>query len=264
MLNLRLRFLVAWIAGASLSAASVLLVLPPAHAGIPACEDTAWTPIGWRLPAADFNWGFHHNPLTTPPGVNSAVAGNAILAGAGGWNEKRVSAADCDEYLASWTKFSRQADTTATPGVADSWNQVGFQNMNAIAANTNPDCANRMRADVLYALVCTWGSGGYNSGRIFQADVILNSEPQFADRWTTNLATTDSTDLIIQSVATHEFGHVIGLGHLLPNLGTNCNFDNDHFSLTMYRDLCPSNPGRTARWYTLGNGDVRGLVTVPN
>lgn len=237
---------------------------PPASAAIAACSDTAWAALGWKLPSNSFNWGFHYNPLTTPPNVSDA--GNAIMAGAGGWNEKRVSASGCDPYAASWTGFGRQPDTTAAPGALDQYNQVGFQNFNALAASTDAACAGAISFKNYYAFVCGWGSGGFAAGTIHQADVILNSSSSYVNSWTSNLNTSNLGDLIVQAVATHEFGHVIGLGHVAPNSSSVCSAaSNDHFNLTMYTYWCPENSSpHNLRWYSLARGDVNGLVSVPH
>ncbi len=238
-----------------------------ASAYIDPCDDTAFyraRDFAWaqnyRLPAATFNWNFHYNPFTTPPGLTNPIAGQAIMAGAGGWNEKRTHSPLCSVGGASWTRFTQGANVSATPGVVDSWNTIGFQNFAFPVSNTNVDCAASMAASPnLLAVTCAWGSQGYLKGDIFQADVVLNSN---GVAWTTDLS---SFERIVQSVSTHEFGHVVGLAHVGANLSNSCSQDNDHFSLTMYPAYCASpNTGNSYRWVTLAKGDITGIFYVAN
>ena len=230
----------------------------PAAAYIDPCVDNTYARLyditGYRLPAATFNWNYHYNPWTTPPALSNPVAGQAIMAGGGGWNEKRTSSPACVVGGPSWTHFAQGVDVGATPGVADSWNMIGFQNFQFPAANTETNCRAALQGSpTALAVTCPWGTGGFASGTIYQADIVFNASSD----WTTDFR----YQLVnVQAVATHEFGHVVGLAHVA---GETCSTNEDHWGLTMYRAYCSEVQG-SYRQYTLGKGDMTGLFYVVN
>lgn len=250
--------------------ASLLSSSAEARAEIPPCQDTAFRALRdqagfdhYLLPSATFNWTFHNNPWTTPPYLVASVTDQALVAGAGGWNEKRTSDPACDPYGPSWTRWLQGVSTSGTPGAFDSWNQVGFQNFTVPLPSTDPTCRSlltRVNINGL-GLTCSWGSDGFGRGTIFQTDIILNA--QRAD-WTTLYPGSPTNQFIVQAVATHEFGHAIGLAHVDVSRPDGCSRDNDHIALTMYPYSCKDD-GAINTWpVTLGNGDIRGLVSVPH
>jgi hypothetical protein len=88
------------------------------------------------------------------------------------------------------------------------------------------------------ALTCIWSIGD----QIIEADMKLDRNAE----WATSLSSCAVASLL-ESVATHEFGHVYGLGHVS---------EADHGRLTMSERLdgfCESNET------TLGVGDMLGL-----
>jgi hypothetical protein len=90
-------------------------------------------------------------------------------------------------------------------------------------------------------LTCIWSSGD----RILEADIKLDRNA----RWATSLAGC-SFESMVEAVATHEFGHVYGLGHVK---------ESTHGRLTMSERLdgyCQMNEA------TLGKGDLLGLEEI--
>jgi len=95
--------------------------------------------------------------------------------------------------------------------------------------------------DGIAALTCIWSIGD----RIIEADIKLDKDA----RWATSLAGCDVQSLV-EAVATHEFGHVYGLGHVK---------ESTHGRLTMSERLdgyCQNNES------TLGLGDMLGLEAL--
>ena len=95
--------------------------------------------------------------------------------------------------------------------------------------------------DGIAGLTCVWSIGD----RIIEADIKLDKDA----RWATSLTGCDVQSLV-EAVATHEFGHVYGLGHVR---------EATHGRLTMSERLdgyCQNNES------TLGLGDMLGLEAL--
>jgi predicted Zn-dependent protease len=90
-----------------------------------------------------------------------------------------------------------------TPGVTDYsavYGKLDGKNSIAFAGNTDPN---------VIAITTVWY---YRStGQIIESDMLFN------EYWTWGDANTDGSQMDIQNIATHEFGHVIGLADLYTN-----------------------------------------------
>jgi hypothetical protein len=87
--------------------------------------------------------------------------------------------------------FTREGFTSALPGDDDTVNVFGFER----------------RPDLARTLAITTYTIDTVNGRIVEADVLFNA----AQPW--SVADSGATGFDLQSVALHEIGHVIGLGH---------------------------------------------------
>ena len=89
------------------------------------------------------------------------------------------------------------------------------------------------------ALTCYWS----RDGSTIEADILFNRTYY---RWVTKVPTGCVAEWDIQAVATHEFGHAFGLGHVAEGL---------HANLTMAPYILPCQNSESR----LGLGDLRGL-----
>jgi hypothetical protein len=71
----------------------------------------------------------------------------------------------------------------------------------------------------IYAVTALWRNP--SSGVILETDVMLNQHPDVTKHWQASPPDCASSDIGIQGVLLHEFGHVLGLGH--PNWVTSTN-----------------------------------------
>lgn len=198
-----------------------------------ACADKAFSRMGHRW-ASTYAWRFRAG--TTPStnsksGVETALeraAANVSLSR----NDCAVakSNAPAQTYLGRTSLHSQVIGTSTTYkcGTGDGHNVVGFG----------------VLPRGIVGLACVWSTGH----RAVEADVKLNDRGY---RWfaahTTPSGCTRS--MSVEGVATHEFGHVFGLGHVSEGA---------HGNLTMSTATRPC----TARDASLGRGDVLGLRAI--
>jgi hypothetical protein len=190
-----------------------------------ACDDSAYSVYSntWNKP---YSWYF--NASSTPSEITQAAATGALTTAANditsGYNNcgmaDKVSATDTYKGTTSTTT---NISTAAACLSGDGKNVVGF--------GTLPSS--------YLAYTCWWTSGNST----IEADVKLNKASY---TWYVTKPPSCSNKWDVQGTATHEFGHVFGLGHV--DEGT-------HANLTMSPVIgeCQSSE------QTLGLGDVKGL-----
>jgi len=193
------------------------------------CTDGAHALEGFHW-ATDYAWAFQ---ASTTPAANSAanvatalqVAANAITS-----SRNRCGLADQVSASNSYTGVTTRAPnipnstTTVSCGATDGHNVVGFGVLPA----------------TYLAVTCYWYAGDKTA---VEADLKISTK----HRWFALAVPAGCTSSFgIEQVATHEFGHAFGLGHVAQAT---------HASLTM----SPLSYPCTNAHLTLGLGDVKGL-----
>ena len=187
-----------------------------------ACSQSSYSFFGGRW-GGTYNWYF--NSSSTPSylssdGVVGALRGaiNNITQSRNscGWSDKVGARAAYQGRRARSVNVSRGGSCTSPDGV----NMVGFGDL--------------PRGTL--AVACKWSSGN----RAVEADVRINKVDH---RWYVRRPSGCYGRHDIQSVMTHEFGHVFGLGH------------SNGSAQTMYHSIAACNNSKR----TLGRGDMIGL-----
>jgi hypothetical protein len=191
------------------------------------CQDTASNGLPYRM-GARLDWWF--NAGSTPASTSVDAAEAALRRAASNITHSKNSCGLVDEvgvghkYLGRTTKAAQiNADATCKPS-GNGMNTVGFG----------------LLPEGILGLACVFYDG---SGQVTEADVRFNR--RYA--WYATEPDGCSKRFSIEAVATHEFGHVFGLGHV-P--------EDEHGNLTMsplINGPCQSSES------TLGRGDVLGL-----
>jgi hypothetical protein len=176
--------------------------------------------------AKSFRWRFKAS--SRPKGFNkagvTAALKNAVTNITGAHN-------NCNEADQVGAQHGYLGGTSRSPGIGASSACRRRDGVNVVAFG---DLA---RGDL--AMTCWWTVGG----RIVEADVKLNK----ADHgWAIRVRKGCSRRYSIEAVATHEFGHVYGLGHVSEAA---------HAALTMSPSIRPCQRSETS----LGLGDLLGL-----
>ena len=100
------------------------------------------------------------------------------------------------------------------------------------------------------AMTCTYwnGSNAWGYDKLVEADTKFNTTDK---HWNAVTDSSCTSAMDMRAIATHEFGHWMGLADLYGNTDGNQ-------TMYGYSDVCES------RFYTLGNGDYDGLERLYN
>lgn len=199
----------------------------PAPAALAPCTDAAFTLGGWRW-TTTFQWSLAARPI--PTNLRRKAVARSLVMAVTNMTDAHNDCGRPDQVSAAAVYLGttdRRPGVTMTGGcgASDGWNVVGFGRL----------------PKGITGLTCVWTIGD----RIVEADVRLNT--RFP--WATSLATCDG-EVMVEAVATHEFGHVLGLDHVS---------ERKHGRLTM----SPRLDGRCElAEATLGLGDLLGLEAL--
>ena len=195
---------------------------------------------GFRLNQKDPKMQLYLNPTDTPSGLTAASTQSAIASAANTWDDAVAQNifADGTTVIIDSTKVVDNPFPSPGQEVSDGYSVNGWKNLGNGYLGLNRWWSNGQKVDGYYSIT--------------EADTWYN----IYYPWTTDLATAQSTNKIdLQSVATHELGHGIGMG--------------DIYSTTYGGTLPPSDP-RTQDFQqvmnlydgpqrSLGNGDKTGV-----
>jgi len=193
------------------------------------CQDGAYKLAGHKW-TSTYKWRFQAS--STPDANSTANVETALKNAAYAITSSRNDCGLADQVSATQQYLGRTTigpnvtatSTTMTCGNRDGTNAVGF---------------GRLPTNYL-GVACSWFDG---AGTALEGDVRLDR----ARAWYALAVPEGCTGKVgIQPVATHEFGHVFGLGHVS---------EASHPNMTM----STANASCTNSAYSLGLGDVRGL-----
>jgi hypothetical protein len=190
-----------------------------------ACSDTAYAAYSTRWTST---YKFRIKTSSFPSEVDKDATVSAIKAGAGNITG---SDNDCGMGDQVGVAYNYEGSTDTGPNVNSSGGCSSRDSKNVAGFGSLPS--------TMLALTCWWGSGG----SMIEADVRLNKASFL---WVVNVGSGCSNKFQVEAVATHEFGHAFGLGHVS---------EATHGALTMSPTIYPCQRGET----TLGRGDVLGL-----
>ncbi len=199
-----------------------------AIAGSPsACSDAKYSllPTMWKS-----TWQWRFQARSTPGELRRATAERHLKSAVASITHERNDCGRSDRVSAT---ASYRGRTRTRPGIDngcrkyDGKSVVGFGDLPA----------------GMLGLTCTtYQVASQGVGRSVESDVLFNKD-DFS--WTTTLKGCHYRAML-RSIATHEFGHVFGLGHVS---------ESHHGNLTMSTQISPCDDSA----FTLGRGDMLGL-----
>jgi acetyltransferase-like isoleucine patch superfamily enzyme len=199
-------------------------------AGPAACADGRHSEIGfhWTKP-----WAWRFNARTTPKRVGRTIAEAQLRSAVRSITSARNDCGRPDRVGARARYLGRTSKKTAVRSNAgcgrwDSVNVVAFGNLPMSIAG----------------VTCTiYTNPAHGRGQAIESDVLLNKRVY---AWAARPGACQPGEVILRSVATHEFGHVFGLGHVS---------ESSHPNLTMSESIGQCDDSA----FTLGKGDIIGL-----
>jgi hypothetical protein len=202
------------------NAAGAILSSPPACTDRAHTLTTSW----WRTTVS---WWFRDS--SRPSNLSLAAARTAVKSGASHITHSFNNCGRADHVSATnqflgGTRVALNIRANSTCGNPDGRNVVGFGDLLGFQLG----------------LTCWW----FRGTRTVESDMKFNRHDF---RWTTTTAGC-SSQYVVQAIATHEFGHVFGLGHVS---------EATHANLTMSTQAGACDNSAS----TLGLGDMLGLET---
>jgi hypothetical protein len=190
-----------------------------------ACSDNAYdlNSTTWNK---TYNWYF--NKSTAPSEISESTATSGVRDGVENITQAHNDCGLSDKVSA---KQHYQGTTSKSPNIGNGSSCKGSDGKNVVAFGD--------LAATDLAFTCWWTSGGDT----VEADLRLNKVEY---TWVVNIGGNCATKYSVEAVATHEFGHAFGLGHVNEAL---------HGSLTMSPVILACQSSEK----TLGLGDIRGL-----